>query len=455
MAGVYDPDRPNENQWIDNNLDNDDADDTTTLPPENPSRAPTQDPSYDSIEAIESRLRALRDGLDYIEIPYPVNRESFDPEKVQELIAQKKRFLRARFPGVDFEKLGTIKIGTKYPTRLVVMGSRGGESPIFTAKGDGFMKSFLTAKQVALGEGAEQIIAKLNAQKRDFMKQMQAAAENIEMEDLGLKRKKAELKTLDDKLAKGVARVEQMENDDDDEDSTTPLIERKQQIEEQKKLNENYRRDRDKLQAEIAQQSKTQAQEKAKEAELQTQISASENTRETLEARLNATKSLDELLEHDTELERKNTEDQQILDDENATSSEKETARERIAERNEERDRLNPQIQEREEALPLRERVKRIFKKYGWTLQAVALAVGVVLSALALAGLNGLKADTKAVGQGVKAIGKKLGSLLPGLDCELYLQSRWPGFLLPGGARLAAHTCRGGLLHGKAAQEEA
>ena len=45
----------------------------------------------------------------------------------------------------------------------------------------------------------------------------------------------------------------------------------------------------------------------------------------------------------------------------------------------------------------------------------MVLAVGVVLSALALAGLNGLKAGTTAVGQGLKTIGQKLGSLLPGL----------------------------------------
>ena len=407
--GGYDPDHPNETPWLDNKLDNDDADDITSLPPENPSRAPPN-----SIEDIETRLRVLRDDFRSREIPSPVNFESFAPEKVQELISQTKRYLRARFPEVNFEQLGTIKIDTKYPTRIVAEGLRGGEIPIFTTKGDGILKSFLTAKQIALGKSAETIIAKLNAQKRDFMKQMQAAAENIEMEDLELKRKKAEMKTLDDKLAKGVARVEQMKNDDDDDDST-PLFDRQKEIEEQKKLNENNRRDRDKLQAEIDQTSKTQAQEKGKEAELQTQVSASENTRNTLEARFNATKSLDELNERDAELKQKNTEDQQILDDENATSSEKEAARERIAERNEERERLEPQIQEREEALPLRERVKRIFKKYGWTLQAVALAVGVVLSALALAGLNGIKAGTKALGNGLKAIGQKLGSLLPGL----------------------------------------
>ena len=42
-------------------------------------------------------------------------------------------------------------------------------------------------------------------------------------------------------------------------------------------------------------------------------------------------------------------------------------------------------------------------------------AGGGVLGALALAGMNGIKAGTKAFGQGLKAVGQKLGSLLPGL----------------------------------------
>ena len=265
------------------------------------------------------------------------------------------------------------------------------------------------------------MIARQNAEIRAFRQQQRAAAarvENIEMEDLGKKRKKDELRTLEDKIAKGEARVEQLENDDD-EDSTTPLLDRKQQLERQKKLSENYRQSRDELQKEIAQQSKTRAQkvaqEKGKEAELQTQISASENTRDTLEARLNATKSLDDFRERDAELERKNDEDQQILDDENATSSEKEAARERIEERNEERARLRPQIQEREQARPLRERIREIFKKYGWTLQAIVLAAGIVISAVVLATLNGLAKATKAIGNGLKELGKKAAATLPGL----------------------------------------
>ena len=137
--------------------------------------------------------------------------------------------------------------------------------------------------------------------------------------------------------------------------------------------------------------------------------------RDTTEATLNRTKPLDELEREREELKRKIEEDRRIMNDKDATPQQRMVAGERFSENTDELARLGPQVQEREEALPLRERVKNIFKKYGWTLQAVALAVGIVLSALALAATNGLKAGTKAIGNGLEAIGKKLGSLLPGL----------------------------------------
>ena len=135
----------------------------------------------------------------------------------------------------------------------------------------------------------------------------------------------------------------------------------------------------------------------------------------TEEERLNRTKPLEELNEEREALKRKIEEDRRIMDDENSSRQLKQAAAVRFSENTDELAGLDEQIQEREEALPLRERIKNIFKKYGWTLQAVVLAVGVVLSALALAGLNGVKAGTKAVGQGLKTIGQTLGSLLPGL----------------------------------------
>ena len=123
----------------------------------------------------------------------------------------------------------------------------------------------------------------------------------------------------------------------------------------------------------------------------------------------------DELEEKVKRLEERKEELQRIVEDENTSPRAREAAEQTLAEINEqlEIDRENLAAGERQK--PLLERVKDIFKKYGWTLQAVVLAVGVVLSALALAGLNGLKAGTKAVGRGLKTIGQKLGSLLPGL----------------------------------------
>ena len=136
------------------------------------------------------------------------------------------------------------------------------------------------------------------------------------------------------------------------------------------------------------------------------QISATENTRDILETRLNATKSLDALRERDTELEKKNAEDQQILDDENATSSE-EAARERIEERNEEQALLRSQIQEREQARPLRERIREIFKKYGWTLQAIVLAAGIAISAVVLTTLNGLAKAPRPLAMGSRSLARR------------------------------------------------
>ena len=65
--------------------------------------------------------------------------------------------------------------------------------------------------------------------------------------------------------------------------------------------------------------------------------------------------------------------------------------------------------------LPLRERIKYIFKKYGFTVFAVVSAVGVVIGAIVSNLSNGLTRLGKGVGNGFKAIGKKLGEILPGM----------------------------------------
>ena len=127
------------------------------------------------------------------------------------------------------------------------------------------------------------------------------------------------------------------------------------------------------------------------------------------------TKPLEELEQEKAELEKRLAEGRRVLEDENASSSDREAAKKQVEQDERALERINEDIAGEAEKLPLRERVKRIFEKYGWTLQAVVLAAGLTISAVVLATLNGLKAATKAVGNGLKALAKKAAAALPGL----------------------------------------
>ena len=134
-----------------------------------------------------------------------------------------------------------------------------------------------------------------------------------------------------------------------------------------------------------------------------------------LRTKKDAIKLLDELKQNKEELERQIEDDKRVIADKNTTSSEREAAEARVAANEAELARVNTEIEVRERQRPLLERVKKIFKKYGWTLQAVVLAAGITISAVVLATLNGLKEATKAIGNGLKNIGKQTANALPGL----------------------------------------
>ena len=140
-----------------------------------------------------------------------------------------------------------------------------------------------------------------------------------------------------------------------------------------------------------------------------------EKEKNEIEERLNNTKALDELTERENELKRQNEDDQKIIQDENTTPSEREAAEARVAERNEELDRLQTQIGERESAMPLRERVSEIFKKHGLTITAIVLSAVATIASVVGALTKALKASGNSIGNGLKDIGSKLGSILPGL----------------------------------------
>ena len=81
-----------------------------------------------------------------------------------------------------------------------------------------------------------------------------------------------------------------------------------------------------------------------------------ERKRNIIEERLYSTKRSDELEDDEVRLKRLNEEGQAIIDDINTSEFDKEAARERMADRNDEILRLT----ERENSLSLRERIKLI-----------------------------------------------------------------------------------------------
>ena len=188
-------------------------------------------------------------------------------------------------------------------------------------------------------------------------------------------------------------------------------FERGAELRRQKQLQKNLPTDLENAKKEVAaleKQAKNKEEEQAKVDRLRASLAAKESKRNTVEERLNQTTPLDELKEQESELQRQNEEDQAIIQDENASPSEKEAAEGRVAERNEE-------LAERERGRPLLERVKEIFKKHGVTLATILLAAGVTIGAVIGALTRGLKATGKTLGNGLKDIAAKLGSLLPRL----------------------------------------
>ena len=83
-----------------------------------------------------------------------------------------------------------------------------------------------------------------------------------------------------------------------------------------------------------------------------------------------------------------------------------------MAARDEDFFRLKAQISERENSLPLRERIQQIFKKYG---VAVFLAAGITIGAVLGAMTNALKKLGTDLGNGLKAVEAKAANALPGL----------------------------------------
>ena len=98
-----------------------------------------------------------------------------------------------------------------------------------------------------------------------------------------------------------------------------------------------------------------------------------------------------------------------------ATEVQKENIDHNINEQQGRIDKLERENEEREGRMSLRDKIKEIFKKYGFTITAVISAVTVVISVLVSNLKKGLTTLGKKLGGGLKDVGKKLGQILPGL----------------------------------------
>ena len=115
------------------------------------------------------------------------------------------------------------------------------------------------------------------------------------------------------------------------------------------------------------------------------------------------------------ELQKSIREDEEIANNENEQPSVRERAREKIAEKLEQIDAIENERDEIAERVSLREKVKNIFKKYGFTVAAVFLEVGTVIGVIVDSLTKGLKTVAAGVGNGLKELGKKIAGILPGL----------------------------------------
>ena len=86
-----------------------------------------------------------------------------------------------------------------------------------------------------------------------------------------------------------------------------------------------------------------------------------------------------------------------------------------IEEQQNEISRLEAENEIIEERMSPRDRVKLIFKKYGFTVFAVVSAVGLVIGVIVNNLKKGLTSLGKGVGGALKNIGKKTGEILPGM----------------------------------------
>ena len=393
---------------LDNNLDNDDDQEVDTTRPFQPGAAST--PYYRGEQYEMQTMMHEQSGLpdaSYEETPLLGDSQAASWD------ALTRHFLEASATNLEtsYSKNGRLQV------KMYGFGKK--SYPLFTRdtnKGRERLNPSLPKEiKNSLGKSAEKIIAEDRA---SLMEQRQRLAEaekqQRQADALAEERGKQtqEIQNLGQQIERTQARIDVLQEEHGSN------IESETELNRLKLLKKNYKNDLEKKKKELdalEKQAKDKEKLQAKVNREKKKLYEMERERNTIEERLNSTKRLDELEDDEGPLKRLNEEDQAIIDDVYALEFDKEAARERMAARDEDLLRLKAQISERENSLPLRERIKQIFKKYGVTVTAIFLAAGVTIGAVIGTITNALKKLGTDLGNGLKTIGAKAASALPGI----------------------------------------
>ncbi|KAL9973820.1 hypothetical protein ACROYT_G020323 [Oculina patagonica] len=380
---------------LDHNSDNDDEEEqeVDTTRPFQPGSAST--PYHWGEQHEMQTMQHEQSGLpdtSYVETPLLGSFIHQDDKPA--MIDRAKDFIKRKFPKVNFAKIGPIGFSKKpgNDTTIVSFGAKGGETEILKKDGSGLLKKFTDKFKASLGPEAESLIAQDNEEIRERRQILRGAESQLQQAERIAMQKEKVTQEVED-LRIGIERT------DAKMDQLGSNVENESELRRLKQLKKNLEKDFENKKKEVAaleKQAKQMAKEKTLVDQLRAGIAAKESERNTLQERLNDTRALDDLKEKEAELKQQNEEDQAVIEDENASPTNKQAAEERVAERTEELGRLQTQIAERERALPLRERIKEIFKKYGVTVTAILLAAGVTIGSVIGAITNSLKATGKA-----------------------------------------------------------
>ena len=376
--GGYDPTTENETPWEDHGIDHDDDDDEEYTTPRSSPMKPPPPPEEIEMSQLPREQKSkwqLSKQAAWVALKkmYPqANKEALEVSYV-------------KIPGKTTPRLSVKTIGAPRAYWLFEpnLFGRWRENPDLPQE----IKNLLGKSIEEQIEGFKQLKAKKEAAlvaKQKQKKQLEQKADEKQKLSRDMDSLTNEIRDVDEQKRE----LEDAHGSSLDTEAIQKLKDEKRALEAEKKT---IKQQLSQLQKDITQYNKIQEevdQLRHDTGELDQHLNELRAKEETL-------KPLDELEQEAEELNRKIAEDNSVIEDENASSPERMSANVRLLENKAALDRINTEIEVRERERPLLERVKDIFKKYGWTLQAIFVAVGVILSVIALT----VKKGTKVISQ--------------------------------------------------------